>query len=106
MAECFNRQMLRDLLNNWQSGAIDDVALSREATELWNKYGVWINAPETDARSITKTALEGMLLRTEPRYSTGDVPAVLDFLNTPMGEEAAGWERWRAYWSGAERASG
>ncbi|MBZ0271199.1 hypothetical protein K8I61_04130 [bacterium] len=106
MAECFNRQMLRDLLNGWKDGRLTDDAMRAEALTLWNKYGVWINAPETDPRSITKSVLDGMRLAGEEsmRFRPSDVDAILAFLNTPVGDEAAGWAAWNAYRAG-ERAT-
>lgn len=28
-----------------------------------------------------------------------DIPAILEFLDTPKGREAQAWEKWKKYWA-------
>ncbi len=103
MAECFNRQVLRDLLSRWSSNEMTDQDLQWEAERLWQQYGIWIKSGPEDPRSITRQALDCLRLRSDDPICRSDVPMLLEFLNTPKGKEERGWEKWREYWSRQER---
>ena len=93
-----DRQVLRDLLRKWQRGEITEGDVHEVAEELWQK-----SAPpkydESDPRSIAVEVLMHLDIMNQQWITVEDVPAILDFLDTPPGEEARGWAEWKRYWN-------
>lgn len=104
-SECFSRQTLRDLLNQWASGEITDEQFAGMSEELWSKYGVWQSWPREDKRSITFGALSRMRLRDTPTITKDDVKFLLGFLDAAYGEETTAWREWDEHFSQRAAAS-
>ncbi len=104
-SECFSRQTLRDLLNQWASGEITDEQLAGMSEELWNKYGVWQSWPREDKRSITFGALNRMRLRDAEPITKSDVPFLLAFLDAAYGDETSAWRGWDEHFGQRAAAS-
>lgn len=89
---------LREFLRSWEHGGADAATLLEDADELFQEVAEWGEVARDDPRSIpAEVALR--LEEMHHRWVTpGDIPALVDFLETPAGQEAEGWDAWDAYW--------
>ena len=98
-----DRQTLISLLKRWQVGEVDHWRVVEEAEaiadSLWNDAEMIPEVVKSDPGSIALV----VLCRLSTAYVYGvlpvDIPMLLEFLETPVGEELSGWERFEAYWS-------
>lgn len=54
---------------------------------------------QSDPRSIGKSVLKILESLSSQLVMVIDIPAIMDFLATPLGHELAGWTQWHSYWS-------
>ncbi|MGH2472453.1 MAG: hypothetical protein ACRDG6_08635 [Candidatus Limnocylindria bacterium] len=82
-----SRTNLPDLLERWRSGVIGERAVHEEAE-----------------RSIAFEVVSQLEILNVQLITAEDVPAFIEFLETPSGAEGAGWDRWQHYWDGIDFA--
>jgi len=92
-----DRQVLRDLLQKWQRGEMSVKEVHEAAEELWEK-GAPPEYDENDPRSIAAEVLMQLDMMHVQWITLEDVPAILAFLDTPPGQDMAGWAEWGRYW--------
>jgi hypothetical protein len=100
-----DRETLIAVLKRWQGGEINHWCVVEEAEaiadSLWDEPEMIPTVVKSDPGSIALVVL--CILSTAYIYGVlpVDIPALLEFLETPEGEELSGWERFEAYWAGA-----
>jgi len=101
--EPVSRDELRELLRRWQAALIDEKAV-HETAEAWtDRYPEKLPTyPHTDPRSIADEVLSQLEILDAQLITPEDVPALLAFLETPTGQEQAGWNRYQRYWDGVD----
>jgi len=93
------REVLRELILRWRSGSIDERAVPEAAERLWEKYGEEPPAyPKEDPRSIVLEVVSQLEVLNVQLITPDDIPALLEFLDAPVGSEKAAWDRWTRYW--------
>lgn len=70
---------------------------SKAATNWVDKY------PKSDIRSIGFEVLDKMLHawsdhQSLEKLTSEDIPAILEFLDTPPGKSLEAWDKWEKYW--------
>jgi hypothetical protein len=92
-----DRGTLKKLLSLWREGQLSPREVRDRAEEMWasNEWGVF---SETDDRSIPVEVLAQLDAMNLQWITADDVPALLNFLNTPPGHASEGWKWWRRYW--------
>jgi hypothetical protein len=98
-----DRSILRSLLLQWGTGKLSEKDVHETAEGLWERHE-WPEYCETDDRSIAIEVLAHLEILNHQLITRDDVPALLDFLDTPPGQAARGWIRWRQYWDGIDFA--
>jgi hypothetical protein len=93
-----DREVIRNLLEQWRSNEINEREVNEEAKRLLDEHG-WIEYPENDDRSVAMEVLSQLVILNRQLVTREDIPAILGFLNTPPGETSKGWETWRRYWN-------
>ena len=93
-----NRELLRDLLRKWAQGRLSERQVHDEAEKLWNSE-VWAYVSEADDRSIAIEVLSQLDAMNHQLVIKDDIPAMGDFLNTPLGSSLQGWKSWKKYWA-------
>ena len=100
-----SRESLRALLYRWRSGAIKERVVYEEAEELYERYGGAASAfDHSDARSIAFEVVSQLEVLDVQLITRADIPAFIEFLETPSGSEGAGWTRWQQYWDDVDFA--
>ncbi len=89
---------MRDLLLRWQAGKIDADTVLNAAESMWEHGFPWPTYDHTDHRSIAITVLHVLEALYAQLVFREDIPALLAFLDTPLGEEQAGWDTMDRYW--------
>lgn len=97
-----DRDFLRGLLGRWRAGEVDERFVHEEAERLWDANDQWPQYEESDPRSIALEVLSQLEVLNHQLITPEDIPAILDFLETPPGEEEAAWEKWRAHWKSVD----
>ena len=82
---------------------IDGIADAiRESANLANDECLdWTAYPKSDKWSIIfaiLNLLDDGEWRMPERLTTEDIPAILEFLDTPPGKELEAWDKWEKYW--------
>jgi hypothetical protein len=70
-----------------------------EAEALWDSFKRWPSYPRQDPRSIPLEVLSHLEILDHQLITRGDVPAILEFLDSSPGRELEGWRRWLRYWN-------
>ena len=96
-----SREDLRDLLRRWAAGQLSEQEIHAEAESLWEAEE-WPEVDEADDRSIPIEVLSQLDIMNHQLLMPDDIPALADFLNTPLGDALEGWRRWRRYWGGID----
>ena len=92
------RDVLEALLKRWQTEEIDERTVHEEAESLWEEQEHWPTYPKDDPRSIAVEVLSQLEILNHQLITRADIPAMLEFLNTPQGSELRGWSVWERYW--------
>jgi hypothetical protein len=89
---------LREFLRAWEHEGADPATLLEDADDLFQAVAEWGEVARDDPRSIPAE----VALRLEEMHHRWvvpeDVPAMVEFLDTPTGAEAEAWDAWDAYW--------
>jgi hypothetical protein len=93
-----DREVIRNLLEQWRSNEINEREVHEEAERLLDEHG-WIEYPENDGRSVAMEVLSQLAILNRQLVTQEDIPAMLGFLNTPPDETSKGWQTWRRYWN-------
>lgn len=101
------REQLVTLLRRWQRGELVPLDVLVAAESMWESDPLAGQPeapvfPRSDPRAIDYRVLWLLeVLHCDPLLPA-DIPAILAFLETPAGHEAAAWRRWGAYWAEIE----
>ena len=90
------RKKIIDFLQQWKSGAIDEVAADMEGEYLCEQYVDDESDADCDAIEEEVLILLGTLFPS--MVTVDDVPAFIKFLQTPPEEEKQAFAEWSAYW--------
>lgn len=91
-----NRRQIKSLLEKWGKGLIDEIQVHQQAEEWWElleEKEYQMNQP----LSIEVEILSNLEILNHQLITTSDIPAMLKFLETPLGNELEGWANWKAY---------
>jgi|SRR5215831_1910626 len=99
MSDVIARDILLDLLRNWESGVFDETRVHAAAESLWEAAGDWPTYPKGDARSIAIEVLSNLDTMNVGFIGREDIPAMRAFLETSPGDEIDAWKTWDAYWA-------
>jgi len=97
-----DRNQLRRLLLRWQDGELRAIAVLEEAETLLEHLGPLPKYLQSDFRSIAMEVLYDLDILIAQRINSDDIPALLAFLDTPIGAEAQGWQDIQRYWEGID----
>ncbi len=89
---------MRDLLLRWQAREIGGLTLYDEAEYMWDEGYPWPEYDRDDPRAIPIDVLSLLETLIAQGVFREDIPALLAFLDTPLGEEQAGWDTMDRYW--------
>jgi len=92
-----SRKLLLDLVSQWETGALSEIEVHEKAEELWEQ-NEWPQLGEGNPHSIEIEVLSQLEILNHQLITTEDIPAIVNFLRTPSGQEKNGWEAWRQYW--------
>ena len=92
-----SRKQLLDLLKQWEAGTLSESQLHEKAEELWEQ-DEWSQLDKDNPRSIAIEVLSQLEILNHQLITTEDIPAIVNFLRTPIGQEQNGWKTWRQYW--------
>lgn len=95
--ETVSRKLLLDLMDLWKKGDLDETQLHERAEALWEQKD-WPLYAEDDPHSIAIEVLSQLDILNHQLITREDIPAIVDFLSTPEGQEKAGWDAWKRYW--------
>jgi len=96
MKKIITRNELRDLLTKWQRGQITAEELNSLAGELYPNDEVGYEDWEADGESsVTNEVLAALDMMDMNLMVPEDVPAYLEFLNTPLGSFKEGYSKLR-----------
>lgn len=101
--EAVGREYLDDLLVRWRDGVVSAPEAVDEARTLWLSRE-W-QRPQGDSRE--SIALDILYLLADARnlgITHDDIPALLEYLHTPDGQEVHGRERFGTYIEGVQRS--
>lgn len=93
-----DKDELRKLLELWQTGKLTEREVHEEAEFLWGRNRQWPEYPRDNPQSIILEILLNLESLNVQSITVEDIPVMLNFLNTPVGEELAGWQAWEQYW--------
>jgi hypothetical protein len=97
MAEV-RRNEISTLLEEWQKGVVDEREVHERAEVLMGQVEDAPNYLEHDPRSIPMEVLVHLDALNYQLITPEDIPVMLAFLSTPLGDESSGWKEWRSYW--------
>jgi hypothetical protein len=100
--EDIERRQLRDLLQRWQRGEVSEREVHEEAEALWEHYAPLKGHDEDAPQSIAMGVLSNLETLNWQLITPEDIPAMLAFLETPLGQERQGWQAWHRYWQGID----
>ncbi len=92
-----SKEQILDIIRRWKSGEITAEIVHGEAEHLITQWE-WPQYPKNDHRSIVVEVLSHLEILSYQLITEEDIPTINAFLNTPKGEEMAGWQAWEAYW--------
>jgi hypothetical protein len=55
-----------------------------------------------DPESIAIEVLSQLEILNHQLITTDDIPVIMEFLDTPPGEERDGWVKWQSYWKNVD----
>jgi len=96
--EDLQRHQVRDLLQRWQRGEIDERQVHEEAEVLWDCYVPGEEYDRESPQSIALDVLSSLETLNVQLVTPEDIPAMLRFLETPADQERRGWQIWHQYW--------
>ncbi len=96
--EQLQRQQVRDLLDRWQRGEIDERKVHEEAEVLWDRYIPAEKYDRVSPQSIALDVLSSLETLNVQLVTPEDIPAMFRFLETPADQERLGWQAWYQYW--------
>jgi hypothetical protein len=103
-----NLDLLPQMILSDISDYADDVSdeIEQKAQQDFGRPGVFLDwedkYPKSDYRSIGFEVLSllSRALGAKPeKLTTDDIPAILEFLDTPSGKELEAWDKWEKYWA-------
>jgi hypothetical protein len=97
VAEAEIRDVLRSLLLNWADGSLNEQQVHNAAEQLW-EGGNWPEYDRTDDRSVAIEVLLHLDVLNHQLITSQDVPAMLEFLDSPSDQTREAWAGWEEYW--------
>ncbi len=95
------REKLRQLVNDWADGLIAVEDVHEQAEAYWQEYDQ-LELSKDDPNSIPVEVLSQLEILNHQLITRDDAPAILEFLDVPLGSEREGWKVWRSYWDGLD----
>lgn len=92
------RSEISTLLEQWQRGSVNEREVHEHAEALMDQVEDAPRYLEHDPRSIAMEVLIQLDALNHQLITQEDIPAMLTFLRTPLGDESSGWKVWRGYW--------
>jgi hypothetical protein len=93
---------LAELLLRWQAGEVSAWQMIEEAEEAedlhFGEAAVIPEIPRSDPQSIPLAVLEMLAIANHQKLLQADVPALLKFLEAPLGRELEAWATFDQYW--------
>jgi hypothetical protein len=96
-----SRSVLSSWIDRWLDGELTEAQLHELAESVWERCE-WPESAEDDDDSIAIEVLSQLDIMDHQLITKDDGPALLAFLNTPVGEARLGWEVWRRYLDGID----
>lgn len=96
-----SRDYLEDLLTRWRDGVVSPPEAIAEARALWLSQ-VWSPPTGNDPDVIPIDILFMLADAREMGITDADIPALFEYLNTPLGREVHGRERFANYIEGID----
>lgn len=96
------REVLRNLLRRWQAGELTDLQVREEAEAFWEQLSEVPRFSKDDPRSINFEVLLNLNMLYQQLIIPEDIPALLGFLDTPVGKEREGWQALHDYWASVD----
>lgn len=94
---CVDRQTLEGLLEDWQKGRLSPRDVHERAEQIWEAHDDWPRSPG-EPGAILAEVVSNLDVLNHQLITKEDIPAFLEFLRTPPGQEAEAWDKWRRYW--------
>lgn len=92
------RRRIRNMLLSWRDQEIDEGDVHRSAEALMEQLG-FPEYGESDPRSIGVEVLSQLEILNHQLVVPEDIPAMLELLATPEGNEEQALETWTHYWN-------
>lgn len=92
------KDRIRRLLSEWQAKRSTAEEVQQEAEGLWEAGEPWPEYPDRDPQSIVAETLMQLAMMHVQWIIPEDIPVLLEFLDTPAGEEEQAWQKWKRYW--------
>ena len=92
-----SRKVLLNLVTQWEKGALTEVEVHERAEDLWEQQD-WPHYAEDNPHSIAIEVLSQLEILNHQLITREDIPAIVNFLSTPNGQEEDGWKTWKRYW--------
>ena len=92
-----DRESIKRLLRRWAKGDLDKIQVLAQAEDFL-EGGEPSEFSEDDPRSIAFEVVFNLASLTVQLITKEDIPTILTFLDTPIGEEQKAWEEWNFYW--------
>jgi hypothetical protein len=94
-----DREVLRELLERWRSGAVDEREVHETAEEMFETFpdGPPL-VPHADPRSIPIEVLSQLEILNVQLITPADIPALMKFLAAEPGQEEVAWQELTNYW--------
>jgi hypothetical protein len=100
MSEDVEAVHILQMLNRWAQGDIDEQQVHIDAEVMFEKLQDKVSKPSENTHlSIVYEILSQLSILNYQLITRDDIPVILQFLNTPLGQEYVGWDRWRSYWN-------
>lgn len=96
-----DRAQLLEILKRWQDGSLTQEKVQEFAERMTDKYD-FPELPHNDDQSIPVEVLFHLDASPGLLVTKHDVPAMIAFLQTPLGEAENGWRAWLAYWNSVD----
>lgn len=94
------KQLLNDLLLSWQKNEINIIDVTWAADYLMDELDIEADEElrKDDYRSILFEIIYFLDMYNHVYITKKDIPTILEFLNTELGEELNEWYKWIRYW--------
>jgi len=96
-----SRECLLDLVHKWEAGILSEKDIHEIAEQLIEEKDL-PQLSDSDPSSIEWEVLSQLDILNHQLITSEDIPAIIDFLSTPLGQEINGWRKWRAYWNNVD----